>query len=439
MARESEHNTVRGLLQPLGGLFQECRLLQTECDLSQIPVAVVQSGDLAKLWPHLKNNRKSGSPLRMSGTGTGARDEDCVVTALAEAIERYCACIYTDDQFIWATAEELGNNALDLDTIPSCSKTELSHPRCPLVAPDKKAPLRWIQAISLLDGRSVYVPAVMVFLSAGFASRAERICIPISTGCASHTSYERALLNGIFEVIERDAISLVWLQKLSLSQIEIDAVPLSLATFWERYERSSRNLKITFFDATTDLGIPTVYGLQVAPGTSLSTMVACSTATDPAVAVAKVIRDMAALRAGFHGQRPVPKSFEDFDKVFHGAIYMATPERVEAFHFLMQPRPYRRLSEISALPAGDDRSELRWILELLRRNGLDVYAIDLTTDEAVRSGVRVVRVLIPALQPLGFHYRARYLGNPRLYDAPAKMGYPVLPEIQLNHWPQPFA
>jgi len=51
----------------------------------------------------------------------------------------------------------------------------------------------------------------------------------------------------------------------------------------------------------------------------------------------------------------------------------------------------------------------------------------------------VVRVIIPGLQPLSFHYRARYLGHPRLYEAPALMGYPVLREEDLNGWPQPFA
>jgi ribosomal protein S12 methylthiotransferase accessory factor len=69
---------------------------------------------------------------------------------------------------------------------------------------------------------------------------------------------------------------------------------------------------------------------------------------------------------------------------------------------------------------------------------MPVYAVDLSTDEAIRAGFRVVRVLIPSLQPLSFHYRARYLGHPRLYDAPAKMGYAVRAEGELNPWPQAF-
>ena len=35
--------------------------------------------------------------------------------------------------------------------------------------------------------------------------------------------------------------------------------------------------------------------------------------------------------------------------------------------------------------------------------------------------------------------RARFLGHPRLYEAPARMGYPTRSEAELNAWPQAFA
>jgi ribosomal protein S12 methylthiotransferase accessory factor len=53
--------------------------------------------------------------------------------------------------------------------------------------------------------------------------------------------------------------------------------------------------------------------------------------------------------------------------------------------------------------------------------------------------MNVVRAIVPGLQPLTFHYRARFLGHPRLYQAPARMGYPTRLEAELNAWPQPFA
>ncbi|MFC7479479.1 hypothetical protein ACFQX7_04670 [Luedemannella flava] len=70
---------------------------------------------------------------------------------------------------------------------------------------------------------------------------------------------------------------------------------------------------------------------------------------------------------------------------------------------------------------------------------MDAYVVDLTSDEALRAGMTVVRTVIPRLQPLSFSYRARYLGHPRLYRAPARMGHPTRSEAELNPWPQPFA
>ena len=388
------------------------------------------------MLPHVGTN----SQTTISGAGAGIDESESTLPALAEGLERYCASAYSSEQFRWATAEELRDEALDLAIIPRCSNRELSHARCPLVAPKKTAPIRWVPALSLLDGRIVHLPVVMVYLFAGLKTPEERICLPITTGCAAHTSYERALTAAILEVIERDAISIVWLQKLGLPRIEIDSLPSNLAAYWERYLRSSKELEYVFLDATTDVGIPIVYGLQISHSNRhLTTLVSCSSAFNPADAIIKVMRDMAALRIAFRVARPAPHHYEDFTGVFHGASYLARAEQAGAFNFLMQSSTKRLLSQMPSLERGsDDRDSLRIVLEILRRRQLNAYAVDLSTDEALRCGFRVVRVVIPGLQPLSFHYRARYLGHPRLYEAPEQMGYPVLREEEVNPWPQAF-
>jgi ribosomal protein S12 methylthiotransferase accessory factor len=66
-------------------------------------------------------------------------------------------------------------------------------------------------------------------------SPSEMFYYPISTGCASHVSLERALLGAILEVVERDAISIIWLQKLVLPRIEVDDLPSPLDRYWQLY------------------------------------------------------------------------------------------------------------------------------------------------------------------------------------------------------------
>jgi ribosomal protein S12 methylthiotransferase accessory factor len=192
------------------------------------------------------------------------------------------------------------------------------------------------------------------------------------------------------------------------------------------------------FDATSDLGVPTVYGIDVAEG-SFGTAVMCAADLDPRRAVAKVLREAASGRVALSMAPPVGSQVEDFQTVSEGASYMAKAERRGAFGFLLGSNHKRFLAEMRSLATGTAEGDLAVVVDLLDRRGMEVVVVDLTTDEAARAGLWVVRAIIPALQPLSFTHRARFLGHPRLYDAPIRMGYRSWSEAQLNPWPQPFA
>jgi ribosomal protein S12 methylthiotransferase accessory factor len=436
-------STLDSLFQPAGGLFNGYTRLRAASDEPALHIRIERMGDVGQVWSNVGRAWRAANVRgreSVEGAGVGLTDAEATVRSRGEALERYSACVFTPDQFIRASAAELGSQALDLNAVPRCSKKELANPRCPLLAPDMHAPIRWVRGVSLLDGRLLYVPAVMVYLYPGFEGPGERIWFPISTGCAAHVSLERALLSAIQEVVERDSISITWLQQLRLPRIELDAMPQALAAIWERYQRASSSLEYVFFDATTDMGIPTVYGLQISHHhRRLTTLVSCCTALDPADAVIGSAREMAAGRIAFQKDRPAPVNFEEFTEIFHGASYMARAEQAGAFDFLLHSGSTTRLSEMAAIAPGDERQRLQAVLERFRRKQLEVVAVDLSTDEALRAGMRVVRVVIPGLQPVSFHYCARYLGHPRLYQAPSSMGHPVHQENDLNQWPQPFA
>jgi ribosomal protein S12 methylthiotransferase accessory factor len=118
---------------------------------------------------------------------------------------------------------------------------------------------------------------------------------------------------------------------------------------------------------------------------------------------------------------------------------MACADRLHAFDFLLHSKERRYLSKIDIVDCPDEKGDLQRVLGRLKSKQMNVYAVDLSTDEALRVGTPVVRAVIPALQPFSHFYRARYLGHPRLYDAPRTMGYRTYSETQLNHWPQPFS
>ena len=135
----------------------------------------------------------------------------------------------------------------------------------------------------------------------------------------------------------------------------------------------------------------------------------------------------------------MPESTDDFVTVYHGASYMGAPSKLPEFAFLLDHTERRPFSTMPVLATGDCRDDLTVLLDLLAAAGCEVIAVECTTDEARDVGCRVVRVLVPQLVPLSFTQRARYLAHPRLYSAPARMGYPVHPETGINPLPQPFA
>lgn len=198
-------------------------------------------------------------------------------------------------------------------------------------------------------------------------------------------------------------------------------------------------MSVQLFDATTDIGIPTVYAVSIAPEhPALRTVVGCATALDPQVAAAKAISETVSVRIALQGGE-APGDVHDFTDVSDGAIHMGRPERAAAFDFLVNGTARRRISEMPNLDTGDAAADLSVVLSRLDAAGLDSFLVDLTPDEAIRSGMTVVRAVIPAVLPLSFTYRSRYLGSPRLYEAPVRMGHPARPEPELNTWPQPFA
>ncbi|MEZ5094803.1 MAG: YcaO-like family protein [Nocardioides sp.] len=382
--------------------------------------------------------------LRQLRRAGGALDRETAAhISVAESLERYSSCSWDPAALVWASADELGDDAIRPERWPACSGAELGDRRSGLVTADPRVPQRWVSAWSLTGRRRVFVPAVQTYLRFPPLSSAERFTHPVSTGCAAHADPVSAVVNGILEVVERDAIALTWLQRLRLPRLVVEED--DLAPEYAGYLRRGRSphIRTVLFDATTDLGIPVVYGLQLADhDAELAQLVAATCDPDPQRAVAKLFREAASLRIALRAlsapeHRP-QEAPEDTLSVVGGALLAGPRDRRELFDFLLEgDRPSRRLID---LPRPDpEQAALPWLLDRLHAAGCEVVVADLTTDEARHVGAHVVRVLIPELMPLSFVHRARYLGHPRLYDAPRAMGHPVALEADLNPHPQPFA
>jgi ribosomal protein S12 methylthiotransferase accessory factor len=423
------------LINPYIGMFSSCRLQHSMIDEPGVTVAGVRARRVVEF------NGTVSSDLLLGGSGTALDREGAEFRAVAEGLERHCAAQVSAATVLWASERELGSEAISLSTFPACSDRELADEKCPLRRSDPYARIRWVRGVSL-DGDIRYLPLVSVYITKPMVD-AERFLLGISTGCAAHSSLESAILSGALEVLERDATSITWLQQLPLPRIYFDQPQQIFGPLWPELEQCSSALSYTFFDATSEFRIPIVYGLRTSKwNEKLHVLVACSASFDAAAACRKTMLELSSFGIWLRPNRPVPANVQDFTALHHGPTWMARKERAEAFSFLLNSGnnvSITQVQERSLAEANDDTHvKLRKLSARLRIAGLTAYVVDIGTEESRRAGLRVVRVVIPGLMPLSWVQRARYLGHPRLYEAPAKLGYSVKQESDLNPWPQPF-
>jgi ribosomal protein S12 methylthiotransferase accessory factor len=394
-------------------------------------------GDLGALF---LSSRKDINGRLSGGAGRTYRDPARGrVLAVGEALERFAQFTVDESQLTTASAVELGDVAMDLDRVPRCSVRERRRPGCPVTAPDKTRPIRWVSAVDLHSGSDVLVPATMACLGLE-RWPAERFWIPISTGGAVHVTFEAAIVNGICEVIERDALTLTWLQKLPLPRLADDRLPADAREIvhW----CAEHGIDTRLFDATTNVGVPTVYCLQTTRDPTIDRMaqvVACATNFDPSTAAVRAVLEAIGIRAGLIADTDYPRRYRDFASVTDGALMMGRRRRRGAFGFLLDDLPARPVSWPGGRRLGSDLDRLAFLLRRLNELGMSAYVVDLTRRELDLTDLVAVQVIVPELQPMSLRPSAQYRGHPRLYDAPARMGMRVLPESRLNPFPQPMA
>ncbi|MDO4233583.1 YcaO-like family protein [Pseudomonas sp.] len=428
------------LLAPAGGVVRSVQTHSSqEMHVPRFHSFIAHLGNLNLAFPHVSDyhGNRSGR-VEMAGCGADERPELAMVRAVAEAAERYSMSVFNKDDIVTASFAEVGSQGLSYESIACGSAAEYADPLSPLKRIDPHAPVRWVYGYSPLENRRRLVPLIMTHLFIR-PWPSEHFWLPISTGVAAHTDFAQAAVAAICEVIERDAIALTWLLRPTLPRIWLDEpAPAEHAEKFYRLRESG--LEQLFFDATSELGIPTVYGLQLKEGDpQAAQFINCTTGFNRWDGCAKLIRESAMGRSILALSLPIPDDVRDFVELEHGAIYMGRAEQRPAFDFLTGSNVVMPISRMSQPNVVTPREQLRYLLERLDAAGMEVVLVDLTTDELRDAGLRVIRAVIPALMPMSATYRARYLGHPRILQAQARQAEQSGREVEINPYPQPFA
>jgi ribosomal protein S12 methylthiotransferase accessory factor len=385
-----------------------------------------------------------GGPVEEYTAGEHPLREAAEAAAIGEALERYSAAFVPSDRLVVSCADELPG-AVDPARFALFHQTQFAHPAFPFRPFRRDTVVSWVAGFALPGGAPAYLPAQLAFLA--WDRRApdeEHITYATSSGLACAPRLEEALLAGILEQIERDAVMLAWYGRLSLPLLDWSH-DRELLRLDARYFAPA-GLRYSAVDLSAFFGIPTVLGVvHGAPGFlgALGIGASCAPtvatawrkALAEAFAVQRWVRDRA-LERPEHVDRPASE-IQSFDG--HTMFY-AHPDRAERAAFLDGSPDRRDTRDVAPLDGSNVHQHIESVCERLAQRRVSAYAVDVTSPDVRSAGFHVVRVIAPELCQLDVVERARFLGGSRLYDAAHEAG--LVPRRlgvrDLNPDPHPF-
>ncbi len=375
----------------------------------------------------LKNDslRMLRRSLRSKSAGKGASPEQAEASALGEAVERYSGVFHGDEIRRRAAWEDFSDGeALRPNEVMGFSDRQYEHAdeinrlrlRFHTVPArfDESARMEWSPVWSMTQGRHRYLPTHMLY----YARPLETGKIyggPDSNGCAAGNTLEEAVLQGFFELVERDAFACWWYNRARRPEVDLDAFGdpwLSAARGY--YGECNRELWV--LDLTHDLGIPVFAAVSRRADKPVEDVIYSAGAhADPRIAAFRAVcelnqhlsavRDVDAAGGGY--------AFDDPESLWWWRNVTAAGQPWLA----PDPAAPRRGPDDFPKPPGftDLRDDVEWCRSLVEGKGLEFLVLDQTRPDV---GLPVARTIVPGLR----HFWPRFAPG-RLYDVPVAEGW----------------
>jgi len=377
--------------------------------------------------------------LRSKSAGKGSTREQSEASALCEALERYSGCFHGDEIRARRRFTEFagGEEAIHPNEVQLFSDTQLDnaqrinakgHPYN-IVPPrlDPDAEIDWTPVWSLTQQRHRYLPTSMLYSMAP-EQRGPAELIADSNGCAAGNTLEEAILQGFYELAERDAFAIWWYNRLQVPAVDLsgfgDDYLASAPDYYDRYGRD-----VWMLDVTSDIGIPVFVALSRRPdGETEDIIYGAGAHADPGIAALRAICELNQCltwlpRPGSRDGRPM------IDDPL--ALWWWKTARLADCPWLSpaQNAPPVQRSQYPAIEPEDMREDVERCRSLVEARGMEFLVLDQTRPDV---GMPVVRVIVPGMR----HFWER-LAPGRLYDVPVIMGRRNSPlsEADLNSVP----
>ena len=373
---------------------------------------------------------------RGGSAGKGGTPAQAEASALCEAIERYSGILqggetvlrrrmsdFGDDEALHPNEVELYSaDQFDRDPIGSSFRT------APVPFDDSQA-LDWTPVWSFTADAWRYLPTRLLYYAVPARGEANQFQAN-SNGCASGNTFEEAILQGFFELVERDAFACWWYNRIAMPAVDLASFDSPyLAEASGRYERLGRELWL--LDITHDLGIPVFIAIsRRVSGAEDRILFGAGCHFDPQVAAMRALCELNQVLVGWSDDRTEPDGGRSDEVILE---WLSAATLADRPYLAPDPDAPLRSAPGNRAPAtGDLRDDIALGRQIVEDAGMEFLVLDQTRPDV---GLPVARVLVPGMR----HFWARFAPG-RLYDVPVAMGWRAAPfaESELTPDEPPF-
>lgn len=373
--------------------------------------------------------------LRNYNGGKGVTAAAAEVGALCEAAERYSGSYHGDELHVRGSLRSLGEQAIHPNACQLFHERQFeardewnaTHSQYQFV-PERFTETTvadWTPVWSLTRACHRLLPTALLYY--GVPARRSVRMNADSNGNAAGTSLTDAVLQGLLEVVERDAVAIWWYNRSRVPAVDLDAFAEPWITEL-RNVYSGLNREMWVLDVTGDLDIPTMVAVsRRADSPFEDIMFGFGAHVDPRIALRRALTELNQLMPTVvHANGGEGYGCDDPDALrwWRSATVGNQP------YLLPDPaRPARRPQEYGYAPCDDLSAEVHAVRDRLEERGMEVLVLDQTRPDV---GLPVARVIVPGMRP----FWARFAPG-RLYDIPVRLGWrSVRPTYEdLNPYP----
>jgi ribosomal protein S12 methylthiotransferase accessory factor len=270
--------------------------------------------------------RAEDSLITPSPTGSGFSANEAEIRALMESVERYSNMVLDESRLIWSSYEDLQEYAINPTDLGLYTDEQYTRQDLPCSRFSIHSEIPWIRGHDMSSGKIILVPADFVYYP---AIRDKPLVFDTSNGASAHVDLVQAILNGLFELIERDSFLTMWLNRISMPLLDIRSIPSGFAESMSKINEFGMNVKLV--NLTNDILVTTIMAVchNKRADRYPALVVGTGTHIDPQKALQKALFEMefALIEAM---ENPDKKEVEHPDKIseiFENFRYYLNPKR----------------------------------------------------------------------------------------------------------------